>query len=170
MALTKPIKSVEDTNEDEAPVSRTHERDADQLARDADAKALHAAWEAAGKPDHATLTSKAGFKVAKKVVYLVSKDDRKVVKDMIRRACLLYKGIPVYVKDLTTEDGEIRIKWTYSPPAPKAETPAETPTAPPAETPAAPPAPDAETTHEVPAGQAGEPQSGRRGGLLGTRR
>lgn len=168
--LTKDIKAVTATDDDDdEPISRDRTRDENQQSIDNDAKELHDAWAAipeADRPSYATLASKPGFKKAKKIVYVVAKADRSAVKSMIRRACLLHKGVPVYVPDkpvvAAEKDGDYRIKWTWAPPIPKAKT---TENAPATEaTPATDPSTiDIEATHEAVAGQTGDPKPGGTG-------
>jgi hypothetical protein len=126
--------------------TRHTERDAIQVQVDEATKKLHDAWEAAGKPTRAALLetdedgkgSKA-FMSAAKQAYTVGKDDRSALKSIIRRACLLHDGVPVYARDVVSEkDGEVTVTYAYGPPAVKtdAETPATDGQSP--DTPAAP--------------------------------
>ena len=126
--------------------TRNTERDETQKTVDAATEKLSKAWEAAGKPTREALMSvdengkpSAEFTAAAKQAFTVGKDDRSALKSIIRRACLLYDGIPVYARDVVSEkDGEVTVTYTYGPPAVKADAESPATDAPSTDTPPAP--------------------------------
>ena len=87
--------------------ARTSERDEDQLQIDTEVKKLHAAWEKAGKP--------APGPKAPYSRYVVPKDDRADLKNMIRRAVRLHKVNVVIYKDAVTASGNYQVKFNLAP-------------------------------------------------------
>jgi hypothetical protein len=159
---------------------RDSTRDETQQGIDAEVTDLRAKWEAAGKPTYEALSAldeqgnpSAEWKAANKQSYTVSKEDKRAVKDMIRRACTLAKGAPVYAGDVKNADGSFTVVFTYGPkPVPKA-TASATPNADGGNT-DAPPSGAEQDTEAGPGESADTPgadsDTGNRGGLLRGRR
>jgi hypothetical protein len=87
--------------------ARTSERDEDQLQIDTEVKNLHAAWDKAKRP--------APGPKAPYSRYVVPKDDRAELKNMIRRAARLHKVNPVFFKDAVTPSGNYQVKFNLAP-------------------------------------------------------
>jgi len=124
MALKGQFVTTDEIPEDEqsaSPTTKSRERDEFQVARDADVAALKAAWEAAGQPNIAILSTDTGFQRAAKKRYVIEKGDVAEVKTAIRRACLLHKVTPVYAPVATSktsrtlQDGQAAIVYTVGP-------------------------------------------------------
>lgn len=92
--------------------TRDTTRDEIQLAIDKDVAALHAAWVKAGKPDFTDAKSPYHW-------YTVDADDKKELKEVIRRAAILVKAVPVFYNDVKTPEGLVQVKFHLKPAPPK---------------------------------------------------
>lgn len=84
--------------------TRDTTRDEFQQSIDKDVKTLHDAWVKAGKPAE-------NAKNAPYHWYTVNPDDKKELKEVIRRAATLVKATPVFYNDVKTKDGLVQVKF-----------------------------------------------------------
>jgi hypothetical protein len=106
----EPVDMSDDDDQTEVRNTRNTERDEDQQEVDKLTEPLVKSWRDAGQP-------KQEASPWRKLV--VAKTDVSAVKSMIRRACTLYKTVPLYWKDVTRPDGRVSIKYTVTTPPPR---------------------------------------------------
>jgi hypothetical protein len=167
MAISLKANPEQDT-QTELSQGRNRDRDEFQQMIDGQVKELVQAWREKGAPAPLTNAETGAAEPnpeAPTLRYTVDQGERNAMKQVIRRACTLYKADAVWYKDAARDDGTVTVKFS---PGPKkatasaesngqAEAPAETSAETPAETPEASDqsAQDQETPEQE--------QSGRRG-------
>jgi len=87
--------------------TRTNERDEFQQSVDHEVGTLKAAWLKASKP--------APGPKAPYHRYVVEKDDRTELKNVVRRAARLHEVAVVFFKDAVTENGLYQVKFNLTP-------------------------------------------------------
>jgi hypothetical protein len=98
--------------------TRSNDRDEFQQAIDKDVSALKEAWEKNRKP--------APGPKAPYHRYVIEKDDRAELKNVIRRACRLYQVAAVFFTDVATGNGLYQVKFNLQPMPKKEEAKEET--------------------------------------------
>jgi len=130
MPITLRANPAEDTQVKGA-ITRSRKRTPFQLEVDAVVKPMVAEWESKGKPE--PLFNEETGKVdpnpeAPTYRYTIDKGDRSEMKEVVRRACTLFKAAPYWYLDQENEGdlaGTITIKFAPMSPPPKPEKVAE---------------------------------------------